>query len=54
MCERQRGLLVDDWVSEVAEHALLRAFGVKSLELTDLHLCDGQARWGRRQLHTEK
>lgn len=40
-------------ISEVAEHSLLRSVGIKSLKLTDLHLCDGQTRWGRGQLHTE-
>lgn len=45
-------ILADVWISEVAEHSPVCCFGVKSLELTDLHLCDGQACWGRCQLHT--
>lgn len=54
MCECEHGLLDDSWISEVAEHSLFCCLGVKSLELTDLHLCDGQAWWGRLQLPTEK
>ncbi len=46
-------ILGDVWISEVAEHSLVGCVGVKSLKLTDLHLCDGQACWGRRQLQTE-
>lgn len=40
-------------IPEVAEHSLVGCVGIKSLELTDLHLCDGQACWGRLQLHTK-
>lgn len=46
-------ILDDVWISEVAEHSLVCRVVVQSLELTDLHLCDGQARGGRRQLHSK-
>lgn len=46
-------ILGDVWISEVAEHSLVCCVGEKSLKLTDLHLCDGQACRGRRQLHTK-
>lgn len=45
-------ILDDVWVSKVAEHPFVCSVRVKSLELTHLHLCDGQACWSRRQLHT--
>lgn len=52
MCVCEYYIRGDVWIPEVAEHSLLGCVGIKSLELTDLHLCDGQARWGRLQLHT--
>lgn len=47
-------ILGDVWISEVAEHSLMCRVREKSLKLTDLHLCDGQACWSRRQLHTNR
>lgn len=46
-------ILDDVWISEVAEQSLVHCVRVKSLKLTDLHLCDRQACWGRRQLRTK-
>lgn len=39
-------ILDDVRISKVAKHSLVCYVGIKSLKLTDFHLCDGQTCWG--------